>query len=72
MTFFAPAFIATSLCGIGAIFMFMQENNHRAQEKIQRQGQVGKQNNVKHLLDLVPEVLYDPRQDMKLMARVTT
>ena len=32
--FFPPAFIATGLAGIGGIFMYMQENNHKAQEKI--------------------------------------
>ena len=30
--FFPPAFIATGLTGIGAIFMFIQENQYRAQE----------------------------------------
>lgn len=69
--FFPPAFIATGLTGIGSIFMFMQENNHRAQEKIQREALFGKKNAVKHLTDLVPEILYDPRQDKGLMARVS-
>jgi len=70
--FFPPAFIATSLAGIGAIFMYMQENNHKAQEKIQREkGGGGKQNSLKHLLDMIPEVLYDPRNDKDLMARIS-
>ena len=67
---FPPAFIATGLTGIGTIFMYMQENNHRAQEKIQQQALGGKKNAVKHLYDMVPEILYDPRQDTELMARV--
>ena len=69
--FFPPAFIATGITGIGTIFMFMQENNHRAQEKIQREANDGRQNSVKHISDLIPEVLYDPRKDKHLMARVS-
>ena len=69
--FFPPAFIAAGLTGRGSIFMYMQENNHRAQEKIQREVNSGSQNDVKHLQDMVPEVLYDPRQDKDLMSRVS-
>ncbi|MBW1850631.1 MAG: ATP-binding protein [Deltaproteobacteria bacterium] len=69
--FFPPAFVATSLAGIGSIFMYMQENNHKAQEKIQRETAGGKQNSLKHLYDLMPEVLYDPMKDENLMARVS-
>ena len=69
--FFPPAFIATGLAGIGSIFMYMQENNHRAQEKIQREALFGKKNAVKHLTDVVPEILYDPRKDKGLMARIS-
>jgi len=69
--FFPPAFIATGLSGLGAIFMYMQENNYKAQEKIQRENQIDKRNVVKHLFDLVPEVLFDPRKDKQLMARIS-
>jgi len=69
--FFPPAFIATGLTGIGSIFMYMQENNHKAQEKIQREALFGKKNAVKHLTDLIPEILYDPRKDKGLMARIS-
>jgi len=69
--FFPPAFIATGLTGIGSIFMYMQENNHKAQEKIQREALFGKKNTVKHLTDMVPEILYDPRKDKRLMARIS-
>ena len=69
--FFPPALVATSLAGIGSIFMYMQENNHKAQEKIQRETAGGKQNSLKHLYDLMPEVLYDPMKDKNLMARVS-
>jgi Lon-like ATP-dependent protease len=69
--FFPPAFIATGLAGIGAIFMYMQENNHRAQEKIQRENLLGKRNEMKHILDMVPEVLYDPTKDKDMMARIS-
>ncbi|MGD2150561.1 MAG: ATP-binding protein [Desulfobacterales bacterium] len=69
--FFAPAFIATGLTGIGAIFMYMQESNYRVQEKIQNEAFTGKKNAVKHLYDMVPEVLYDPRKDNGLMARIS-
>ena len=68
--FFAPAFIVTSLTGIGSIFLYMQENNHKVQEKIQQDTYGDKKNKVKHLFDMVPEVLYDPRKDKDLMARV--
>ena len=69
--FFPPAFIAAGLTGMGSIFMYIQENNHRAQEKIQRETNVSAKNDVKYLQDLVPEILYDPRQDRDLMARVS-
>ena len=67
---FPQAFIVTGLTGIGAIFMFIQQNNHRAQESIQRENQGGRQNAVKHLQDMAPEVLYDPRKDRELMVRI--
>lgn len=69
--FFPAAFVFTGLTGIGAIFMFMQENNHKVQEKIQRETNDGAKLKVKHLTDLVPEILYDPRKDKDLMARVS-
>ncbi len=69
--FFPPAFIATGLTGMGSIFMYMQENNHKAQEKIQAAANGGRFNPVKHLADMVPEILYDPRQDKEMMARVS-
>ena len=69
--FFPPAFIATGLTGIGSIFMYLQENNYKVQEKIQRQALEDRTNSVKHLYDMVPEVLYDPRKDVELMARVS-
>lgn len=69
--FFTPAFIVTGLSGIGAIFMFMQENNHKVQEKIQQEIQNTRSANVKHLVDMVPEILLDPRTDTNLMIRVS-
>jgi len=69
--FFPPAFIATGLTGIGSIFMYMQENNHKVQEKIQRETSGGKQTSLKHLYDMMPEILYDPRKDTGLMARIS-
>ena len=69
--FYSPAFIAAGLTGMGAIFMYMQENNHRAQEKIQRESVADRRNAVKHLYDMVPDILCDPRKDKDLMARVS-
>ena len=69
--FYAPAFVAVGLTGMGAIFMFMQENNHRAQEKIQRESNTDRRNVVKHLYDMVPDILCDPRKDKDLMARIS-
>ena len=69
--FYAPAFVAVGLTGMGAIFMFMQENNHRAQEKIQRESNTDRRNVVKHLYDMVPDILCDPRKDKNLMARIS-
>ena len=69
--FFQPAFILTSLTGIGAIFLFIQENNQKTQEKIQRETNSGKQNMVKHLTDMIPEILFDPREENKLMVRIS-
>jgi Lon-like ATP-dependent protease len=69
--YFPPAFIAAGLTGMGSIFMYMQENNHRAQEKIQLENSAGTKNEVKHIQDMVPEILYDPRRETDLMARVS-
>ncbi|MCP4715195.1 MAG: hypothetical protein GY868_08770 [Deltaproteobacteria bacterium] len=69
--FFPPAFIATGLTGIGAIFMFMQENNHKVQEKIQGETLNGAKHDLKHLQDMIPEILYDPRKDRDLMAKIS-
>jgi len=68
---FAPAFVATGLAGMGTIFLYIQENNHRVQEKIQRETAGGPRNDIKHLFDMVPEVLYDPRKERDLMARIS-
>jgi Lon-like ATP-dependent protease len=69
--YFPPAFIAAGLAGLGSIFMYIQENSHRAQEKIQRENNANTKNEVKYLQDMVPEVLYDPRKNKDLMARVS-
>ena len=69
--FFPQAFVITGLTGIGAIFMFMQANNHTVQEKIQQESQAGRKNEVKHLGDMIPEILYDPRKDKDLMVCVS-
>jgi Lon-like ATP-dependent protease len=69
--FFPPGFVAAGLCGMGAIFMYMQESHHRVQEKIQREAAAGTRNDVKHLYDMLPEVLYDPRKEKELMARIS-
>jgi Lon-like ATP-dependent protease len=68
---FGPAFIATGLAGMGAIFLYLQENNHRVQEKIQREAIGSLRPDLKHLHDMLPEVLYDPRKEKDLMARVS-
>jgi Lon-like ATP-dependent protease len=69
--FFPPAFVITGLSGIGAIFMFIQENNHKVQEKIQQETFSNKAANVKHITDMLPEILYDPRKDTNLMVRIS-
>jgi Lon-like ATP-dependent protease len=69
--FFPAAFVLAGLTGMGAIFMYMQENNHKAQEKIQRESNSDRRNVVKPLEDMVPDVLYDPRKDKDLMARIS-
>ncbi len=69
---FVPvAFVLTGLAGMGTIFMFIQENNIRVQEKIQQEAQGGKSVSVKHIMDMVPEVLYDPRKDKNLLVNVS-
>ncbi len=69
--FFHALFIVTILAGIGSIFMYTQENNHRVQEKIQRENSVNRQNSLKHLYDMIPEILHDPRKEKNLMVRVS-
>jgi ATP-dependent Lon protease len=68
--FFPPALIAAGLAGLGSILLYMQESNHRVQEKIQREMGAAANIDVKQLQDLVPVVLYDPRKDRDLMARI--
>lgn len=68
--YFPPALVLAGLTGMGGIFLFMQENNHRVQEKVQRETAANNGVDLKHLYDMVPEVLYDPRIDQELMARV--
>ncbi len=55
--FFAPAFVAAGLAGMGAIFLYLQENHHRVQEKIQRETGGSLRPDVKHLYDMDPEVI---------------
>jgi len=69
--FYPAAFVVAGLTGMGAIFMYMQENNHKAQEKIQRESYSDRRNAVKHLEDMVPDLLYDPRKDKDIMARIS-
>jgi Lon-like ATP-dependent protease len=69
--FFPPAFIAAGFTGMGSVLLHMQESNHRVQEKIQREAGAGIKNDVKQLQDLVPQVLYDPRKDRDMMARIS-
>ncbi|MCP4119946.1 MAG: hypothetical protein GY737_32035 [Desulfobacteraceae bacterium] len=68
---FPQAFIFTGITGIGALFMFMQENNHGAQEKIQQVSVHSRSVKLKQISDQVPEVLYDPRKEGNLMARIS-
>jgi Lon-like ATP-dependent protease len=69
--FFPAAFVITGFTGIGSIFMFMQENNHKVQEKIQRESQSSRSMNVKHISDMIPDILYDPRKETNLMVNVS-
>lgn len=69
--FFSPAFVLTGLLGIGSIFLHIQESNIRVQEKVQ-QNQGGKKSiDLKRLMDMVPEIMFDPRKEERLMARVS-
>ncbi|MFZ7125433.1 MAG: S16 family serine protease [Desulfobacterales bacterium] len=68
--FLTPLFAVAGVTGIGSIFLFLQENNHRAQETIQRQNGGGAPS-LKSISDLIPEVLFDPRRENRLMARVS-
>ena len=58
------------ITAIGSIFIYLQENNHRVQEKIQQSAQQGPAANVKQLYDMLPVVLYDPRKNSDLLARI--
>lgn len=69
--FFPQAFIFTGLSGIGTIFLFMQSNSHKVQERIQQDNQSGRKNEMKQLVDMIPEVLYDPRKDKDLMVCIS-
>jgi predicted ATP-dependent protease len=61
---------AAGLAGIGGIFLFLQENNHKVQEKIQQNQEQGPPANLKQLYDMLPVVLHDPRRNRDLLARI--
>ncbi|MCP3901580.1 MAG: hypothetical protein GY707_17875, partial [Desulfobacteraceae bacterium] len=65
------AFVLTGLAGIGFIFMFIQENNNKVQEKIQKENQDKANATVKQYADMVPEILFDPEKEKKLMINVS-
>ncbi len=69
--FLPPLMVGAGIAGIGSIFLFIQENNHRAQEKIQGHNAPPVVANLKHLYDMLPTVLYDPREHDQLMARIS-
>ncbi len=68
--FLPPLLVGAGITGIGSLFLFLQENNHRAQEQIQAHNAPTATANLKHLYDMLPVVLYDPREEPMLMARV--
>ena len=70
-SWYLPLLLAgAGITGIGSIFLFLQENNHRAQEKIQQNQQQGTLPNLRPIFDMLPVVLYDPRQNRNLLARI--
>ena len=66
-----PLLAGAAITGIGAIFVFLQESQHRVQERLQQEAAGGRRLNLKHLQDLMPVVLFDPRRERELMTRVT-
>ena len=69
--FLPPLLVGAAITGIGSLFLFLQENNHRAQEQIQAHNAPAATANRKHLFDMLPVLLYDPREEQSLMARVS-
>jgi Lon-like ATP-dependent protease len=69
--FLPPLLVGAGITGIGSLFLFIQENNHRAQEHIQTHNTPAAATNLKHLYDMLPVMLYDPREAQTLMARVS-
>ncbi len=69
--FLPPLLVGAGITGIGSLFLFLQENNHRAQEQIQAHNAPTATANRKHLFDMLPVLLYDPREEQSLMARVS-
>ncbi|MEJ5360060.1 MAG: S16 family serine protease [Desulfobacterales bacterium] len=68
--FFPAAWIAAGLAGMGAVFLYLQEVQIRVQERIQRDNGGAGRPDLKQLADQIPEVLYDPRKERALMARI--
>jgi len=70
-SWYLPILLAgAGITGIGSIFLFLQENNHKAQEKIQQNQQQGPPANLRPIYDMLPVVLHDPRQKRSLLARI--
>ena len=70
-SWYLPLLLAgAGITGIGSIFLFLQENNHKVQEKIHQNQQQGPPPNLKPIYDILPVVLHDPRQNRSLLARI--
>jgi len=67
-----PVFLALmGMFGIGTIFLQMHIMNTEIQEKTQKENGPRVRRSVKELLDMMPEILYDPTDDKNLMARIS-
>jgi len=69
--FFLPLLLVPAGAGLmGSLFLYLKEKDLRAQEKLHAASGRPDGRHLKELYDMLPEMLYDPRQEEHLMGRV--
>jgi len=63
--------VLTGVGLMGALFLYLKEKDLESQEKVHASTGKSDSRSIKELYDMLPEMLYDPRQEEHLMGRVS-